>query len=153
MEVMLMKKISKKIVALMSGLLSSVGTANAMVEIEAPKEVVYGMLSDAWNLPKDEYYKREKNFEEIYGMKPVSELQYCGLRTINTISNNRKKIAAMCLTPIAVYSAYKLGAFDKLGNFFSNSESEENSETDCYLENNENQENEFYTFNTEIEEN
>lgn len=123
-----MKKFTKKIGALMSGLLpiiSVTGKANAMIErpVTPNYKTVIGMIREAWNDDEKTFADKLKHpinhFQAKYGMYPVGPGKL-GLRALNTISNHPKMTATIVSAPIVLSLASKYGAFDKLGEIVKN---------------------------------
>ena len=133
-----MKKFSKKIGALISGLLpilSVTSNSKAMKEGEgyfaplfynrdncptghidrAPDDVVKQMISDAWNLTPEKHKEALESYNATFGMHPYP-IHVTGLKALNKISNNRGKIATTVTAPPTLFLAYKYGAFNKIGN-------------------------------------
>ena len=123
-----MKKISKKIASLISGLLpilSVTGKTNAMIErtVTPDWNTIKSMMGEAWSDNEKTFEDKLEHpisyFQKKYGMYPTGPGKL-GLRALNKVSNNRKTASACVLGPPALLLAYKYSAFDKIGDIVKN---------------------------------
>ena len=137
-----MKKFSKKIASLISGLLPllSLSTKTKAMKTmkeylaplfytrsncpvghiaKAPDNVVNQMIKDALTLSPEEHKNELKGYETKYHMHPYP-IQVIGLRALNKISNNPKTTAAVAVSIIGLPLAYKYDVFNTLGEIVKN---------------------------------